>query len=784
MNKFKMYKRVLPSLGPIIFHHIFQLVNIIIFSVVILLFVFGNGQSGLFLAIVFILNTLIVIIQDIQARIVLEKLQMLTTLKITRINEDKTESLILAEEIKKGDSLKLKLGDQVPCDGIFLSADNLEISEALITGESDSFPKTIDSKVMAGSIITSGYGVMQASDLFIKSRLHVITGGVKKYAANPSSIQKANNKVIKYLGYIFFAVLLFVILRGVFIHESRLNIVMNIGALASALIPQGLVVVTTLLFAIGALNYSKRNILFQEINATEKLGWIKNLCIDKTGTLTDNILAVESVYTRPNLKEEDTLSLSYSCILGLGDSSQSILAVKRYLENNKIESNKIKTMKILPFSSWRRYGAVKLQEENKEQVIFVGTPDIFLPIVSNPEEKKWLEEITNKNVIEGKRILCIANSNITELPKDIRDAQLSMMAVFVFHNTIREGVIDAIKFFQDRGVHIRVLSGDNAQTVKAVALKVGINNSESVVTGEEMDKWSHSDFETLAHKYSIFAQILPEHKVKLVEAFKKDGFTAMVGDGVNDALAIKNADLGISMLDAVPVTRQVAGIILMKNSFTDLPRAVGLADHFIRSIEITSGIYINQCLITLFFFVIISVFGYSFPLTPLNITFINYFTVGFSGILISYWALSPSRKILPSNGKPFLKKIMPLIFYCSVIEAIGVSIILFFSPQYLKIASSNTLVWLSFIVFGYLFLIIASKVYCGILSRQEKIQLFLLGIFELVVLYIALKINFIVYFFNITKPYPSLDIVGKTLIIFMIFGFIQYLISRKFLTKK
>ncbi len=784
MHKFEIYKRVLPSLGPIIFRNIFILVNAIIFSVVTLLFIFGNFEAGLFLVIILFLNTFISVAQDIHARILLEKLQMLTALSVLRLNKDETETLILAEKIKKGDLIKLKLGDQAPCEGILLSAENLEISEALITGESDSFSKIRGDKVIAGAIITSGYGIMEAQELFRESRLSIISKDIKKYASNPSSIQQANNKIITYSGYILLAVLLFVFIRGTLIHASKLEMVMNAGALASLLVPQGLIVVITLLFAIGAANYAKRDVLFQEINATEKLGRIKNLCIDKTGTLTDNILVVENMYVPKDFKEVDAYALTRACIFGLGDSSQTVLAVKKYLEKNKInDEGGIAVTKTLSFSSWRRYGAIEIKEKETFRSIFIGTPDIFLPQISNQAEKKWLEGIIEENALTGKRVLCVTQSNKIEVLKNIEKVPLSVVAIFVFHNTLRQGIEKTIRFFQDRGIKIRVLSGDNAETVRAVTKSVGINGAESVITGEEMEKWNDIDFEINAHKYTVFAQVLPEHKVKLITAFKKDGFTAMVGDGVNDALAMKKSDLSIAMFDGVPVTRQLADVILMTNSFSDLPGAVELADHFIRSIEINSGLYINQSLVGLFFFIIISLFGFAFPLTPLNITFMNYFTIGFAGILIYYWALRPTGKILPANDKPFLKRIMPLVIYCAIVEAIGISIVFALSPYYLKIASSNTLVGLSFILFGFLFLIFAIKVYCGSITKKEKLQLFLLAIFELIVFYLMLQVPFFIRFFNITLPYPTFTYIYKTFAIFIIFGFIQYLIIKKLFLK-
>jgi cation-transporting P-type ATPase E len=783
MRRFELFRRVLPSVGPIIFRNFFVLVNVIISGVVVLLFVFGNGQAGLFLGIVFLLNTTIAAVQDIRARAILEKLQMLTALRVIRINKDQSETAITAEEIKKGDHLKLKLGDQVPCESVLVSGENLEISEALITGESDPFAKKVGEKIIAGAIITSGFGVVKAEGTFKESRLSTIAEGVKKYAVNLSSIQKDTNTVIKYSGYALLLVLIFVVARGIFIHASKLEIVTNSGALASTLVPQGLVVAITLLFAIGAASYSKRDVLFQEINATEKLGRIKNICIDKTGTLTDNVLVVEKMHIVQGFSETEATALTYAYIVGSGDSSQTILAVKKHLEENKKEGAEKEIIKALPFSSWRQYGAVEVREGEALQTVFVGTPDIFKSKISNPEEKKWMEEVIEENAKAGKRVLCALSTDGHQLSNDLSQISLSVVAIFVFHNTLREGVTNAIKFFQDRKIQIRVLSGDGVETVRAVAESVGINKAHEVVSGGELAKWNEADFKTQANKYTVFAQVLPEHKVKLIEAFKKDGFTAMVGDGVNDALAMKKADLGIAMFDGVPITRQLAGVILMTNSFSDLPGAVKLADRFIRSIEISSGIYINQSVLGLFFFALISIFGFSYPLMPLNITFMNYFTVGLPTILISYWALRPSGDIPPANNKPFLARVMPLVFYCSAVQAVGTALVLFLSPAYLKTAPSNTLVGLSFIVFGFLFLIFAAKVYCVSLTKKEKQQLAWLAILEIVVFFLALQIPILVRFFDITLPYPSFISLGEASLVFLIFGFIQYFMVKKFFLK-
>ena len=189
-------------------------------------------------------------------------------------------------------------------------------------------------------------------------------------------------------------------------------------------------------------------------------------------------------------------------------------------------------------------------------------------------------------------------------------------------------------------------------------------------------------------------------------------------------------------------------------------------------------------MVGLFLFVFLSILGYSYPLMPLNVTLINYFTVGFAGILIAYWALRPSSKIPRTGDKSFLMRVMPLVFFCSIIQALGIALIFILSPDYLKTSSSNTLVVFSFIIFGFMFLLFAAQVYCGSLTKKEKSQLFLLGVFQFILLYLILQIPFFVRFFSITTPYPSFVFAYKTLIVILVCVLAQYFMVKKFFFKK
>jgi len=258
----------------------------------------------------------------------------------------------------------------------------------------------------------------------------------------------------------------------------------------------------------------------------------------------------------------------------------------------------------------------------------------------------------------------------------------------------------------------------------------------------------------------------------------------MVGDGANDALAIKKANLGIAMFDGAPATRQLASVVLMNNSFAALPGGVELADNIIRNIEIFASIFLNQSLLGLFSFIFISLCGYQFPFTPLNITLINYFTVGFPGLLLSYWTLWPQGKVNPTNSEPFLKRILPFSLISSIFQAIGVLIIFFLSPEYLKVASSNTLVVLAFIILGFIFFICAPAVYQRTMNQRQKIQIAILGIFEIILLFVFFKTDFLVYFFNIIPFHLDQGEMTKVALVLTLFCGFQFVIAKLFISAR
>ena len=552
------------------------------------------------------------------------------------MRSDETVESVLVEDLQKGDRIQLRIGDQVPCDSVTITSQNLEINDGLITGESDSVSKKPDDHLLAGSIVTSGTGILRVEEVFVESRIARMTEGIKRYSINLSPIQRAINTTVKYAGYLLLFVIIFIVVRGILVDEPRVQMINNIGALSSVLVPAGLVFAITFFFSYGAAHLFRRQVLLKEVNATEKLGRIKNLCMDKTGTLTENSLAVEDMFVPETIDKNKAEEVMRAYIEGTQESSQTIVAIKKYIPDQPVTSE---IESAVPFSSWRRFGIVTLKDGDSAMTSYmVGPADVFLSRIEDQQEKNWVETLLETHAQQGKHLLMLVRS--------LSQNTYAVIAVFVFSNTLREGIQQTVDFFQDRGVHIRIISGDNLETVRAIAGLAGVRHTEHAITGPEMVSWNESEYRQQVRKYSLFAKILPEQKEKIIEALKYDGFTAMVGDGANDALAIKKADLGIAMFDGAPATRQLASVVLMNNSFAALPGGVVLADSVIRSTELFASVFLNASFAGFYFFIEVSVLGYAFPLSALNMAFNNYVAIGIPGILISYWIIVPKGKTL------------------------------------------------------------------------------------------------------------------------------------------
>lgn len=775
-ERFSTYKRMLFEIAYLIMHNVFVLVNIIIFGVVGLLIYFGDVREGLSLAFIISLNISLGIIQDINAWVVLERLQKLTALNVKRITHDKKYEVVSPEALAKGDRILLTLGDSIPCDSILIESNEMEVSEAVITGESSSTPRAKDAPLLAGSVVTAGSGIAEIETVFRKSRIAKMTAQIKRYKKDESPIQRTINSVVTYTGYLLIAVIIFIVIHGSATGTEWLNTIKTIGALSAVLVPQGLVVAVTLLFAFGGIHFYRRHVLLREVNATEKLARIKNLCVDKTGTLTENTLSVEKIIIPKGVEQTHAEDITRTYV-NTSDTSELMQALKRFLG----ESQSIyKSIAHIPFSSWRQYGGALIQKNAETHAVLAGTPEVFTPHMT-VDDRKWMAQIITKEAAASKRVFCLVQTDTREIPKDLNDSSLTPLAVFVLENKLRDGTRETIDFFQKRGVRIRVLSGDNTETIQAVSRISGIKNTEAMITGEEMNNWTQGDYDEKAKEYTIFARIVPEQKEHIIDALKKDGFTGMIGDGANDALAIKKADLGIAMFDGTPATRQVASVVLLHNSFTELPNGVRLADSIIENLYIFGAVFINQTAIGLFLYIFLTIFGHNFPFSPLNIAFTSYFAIGIPNMLIGYWAIRPAGEVGKTGSESFLRKVFPYSIVSGAFSAIALTFIMNIAvtTHAFTTAQSTTLGVLAYAFFGYLFFVLAPFAY-STAKRPARIQEILgIGLAEILIAICVFAIAPIRSFFDLTTiPLSALTLLAPTALAYLI---IQYSLARIFL---
>lgn len=751
------------DIGYIFSRNVFLLTNGIIAVVAGCLVLFGDMRAGIFLSCILIINMTLGLGQDIRAWYTLRTLQLLTAPRVTRMLPNGQEESVLTGAIRKGDTLRIRTGDEIPCDGTVIEAHALELSLGLITGEATPCPKKKGDSVLAGSIVIAGSGIFSPDTVFAESRIARMTEGIQKYRVSESPIQQSVNRVIRYSGYVLILVIGIVLLRGALLHASNIIVIKNIGALASSIVPQGLAFAMTLLFAYGAVHLYHRSVLLQEVNATEKLGRIRNLCMDKTGTLTENRPTVERMEIPSGMTIDEAKRLAGQYISATKDTSQTILAVKQYVGDGAGGGTFVD---MTAFSSWHPYGSVEmLSEQGKREILFLGGVEHFIPSLASEGEQVWYESVAREALREGKRVICLMRAHAEHLPKNIHEATFSFVAVFILSSQLRPGIPQTISFFQNRGVRIRIISGDHPETVRTVATLAGVKSCNQLITGKEMREWTDQDFLSHAHEYSLFARVEPEQKEKIIEALRQDGFTAMVGDGANDALAIKKADLGIAMFEGAPATRELASVVLMNNSFTALPGGVELADSIIQNAEIFASLFFGTALTGLFLFCGVSLLGYSFPLTPLNITLINYFTVGLPGILVSYWTIRPVEKARVSNGGSFLRKIAPFIIWSSLLQSIILLTLFLMSPDSMKGTASNVWVVLASIGIGHIFFLFAPGVYRGALRMNQRRDLALLTIVDSLLLLVVFHVPLLLVFFEIGRGVPT----GRALLLPIVF---------------
>lgn len=623
--------------GIIVKRNFLSPVVIAVYMLSFILLILGELRDAYFVSFVITVNFVIGVIQESRARIQLHKLELMSAPRAHRVTKDGRIEDVMYTELLNGDEIVLSNGDEIPADAELLSSKGLEVDESMLTGEAASVEKGQREMIYAGSAVVAGSAKAKVLAVGDDTKSGQMTQKLKQYVPEVTPLLKKINFAITLLS--FSAVGLGVLIAVVytFMGEDLVQIFKTITSGAIVVIPEGLLLASTLLLAYGSIKLASARVLPQKISAIEAMALVNVLCVDKTGTLTepevvfDEFIAfndqMDSKYYR------ELIGIAAQETSGGNSTGEAIMAAFPTPADYKVTD-------ILAFSSQRKMSGVRAEFGGHNQALFLGAPEYIAKIAR--VDKKQLEMAKNL-AAEGKRVLLVA----TQTKKDFGLKELvekndsKAVGLIVLRNDLRDGVEQTVSFLQSRGVSVRVISGDNPSTVQYIATKAGIIDTDRITTGAELAEMNDKEFFKTVYRSTIFARVLPEQKEKLVKTLQRQNkFVGMVGDGVNDALAIKQANLGVAMFSGAAPTRRVADIVLLNNSFTSLPIGMKLGNRIMQAIEIIATLFFHKIIYGVLLLMFTMILGIVYPFQPRHITFLNIFLVTMPTIM---WTLFPPK---------------------------------------------------------------------------------------------------------------------------------------------
>ena len=560
----------------IIKENTFTYFNLIFLVLSILLVIVGEYKDLTFLPVI-IANMIIGIVQELRAKRVLDKLNVMNTTKIVVIRDGK-EEVIPIEHLVLGDVIVLQTGDQIPADGQVISG-TLRVNEALLTGEADEIEKDVGTELMSGSFVVSGKAYARLEKVGKNSYVSKLTLEAKAMNSKEGSeMVRSINRLIKWVGIIIIpcGIALFIVARYVN-HLNLADSVVSMEAAVIGMIPEGLYLLTTIALALAAMRLARSQVMLHDMKSVETLARVNVLCVDKTGTITEPKMEVEKII--PVNTNKDDLAKNISVFAqNMPHDNATIKAVANAF-NQKAN---IQVKKIIPFTSVNKYSGAVVGEST----LLMGAPEFVL----RGQFKDYEKEI-NKYTSQGYRVLAFAKyPEALEDEKQKLSKEVDLLGYILISNPIRKEARNTFKYFERQGVNVKVISGDNPLTVARVAKQAGIKDADKLIDATEIGE---GDYEEVVRKYNVFGRVKPDQKKKLIKALQKNGNTvAMTGDGVNDILAMKSADCSIAMASGNSAAVQASQVVLLDSDFARMPKVVDEGRKVVNNIERSASLFL------------------------------------------------------------------------------------------------------------------------------------------------------------------------------------------------
>ena len=695
----------------IIHNNVFTFFNMILMLLAILLLMVQSYKNMWFVVIATI-NTGIGIFQEFRARATVKNLSLIKENRVTVIRQGMHIDIDV-EDIVIDDLVLYKAGKQVVADTIIENG-QISVSEANITGESKMIQKKAGDKLYSGSFVISGQSyckvIAVGKDNYIDS-LQIQASTLNKPR---SVILDTLNGILKFVGIIIipFGLMTFYIIYNNsplgydyipdFIANSAefKNAITKMAGSMSSMVPSGLVLLTTMTFAASVIKLGKHNTLVQELYSIETIARVDVLCLDKTGTITDGTMKVDDFillhqFSEHKYRRTDIRNIITSMNYSLDDNNQTAKALNDFFGKEE----KIKAKKIINFNSINKYSMVDLRIGG----FVLGAPEIIYR-----GQYKLIKSLVEEYAKKGKRVLLLAE--IDKIAKEKFTGKARGVALIVINDNIRENAPETIKQFIDSNVTVKVISGDNALTVSEVSRRAGVIGAEKYIS---MDTVHDDDIERIANEYNVFGRVTPEQKKILVISLQEnDHKVCMIGDGVNDILALKQADVSVSLKSATDATRNISHIVLLDDDFSNLPKVVKEGRQIVCNLEKASVLYLTKTLFTVLLTMSVLFLGKSYPFEPIHMFVIETFVVG---IPTFFLALEPHTRMF--RGK-FFKNIMKHIVPGSILLLINVMAVYFFSDHFYQLTNIQiTTISILAVTFAYWLILGLSSMPLNILRK-------------------------------------------------------------------
>ena len=636
----RMENHMVKTNKEIVKAHLLTYFNFLNLFLAILVLITGQFKNMTFMGVV-IVNAVIGIVQELKVKKVVDKLTVLTASKAHVVREGEKYEIDI-EEVVKDDILIVINGDQICADCTVLECDGLEVNESMLTGESKPVKKKAGDELMSGSFVVAGGGVGRVVHVGDENYAAELTRKAKTKKRATSEMQNTIKRIIAVISILIIPI-------GILLFRSQISaqgmtrneaIVATVAGIIG-MIPEGLVLLTSISFILGVGRLAKKRALVQEMEAIEALARVNVLCLDKTGTITTGELEVTEVLGLGEVKKEEVSEIMNELTFAFEDSNNTQEALKRYFHR----MDRFTVVQKIPFSSERKYRAIEFEEKG---CYVLGAPEFLL---QDDEEGAEILRKVNQYSEEGYRVLLLGKCGSVQA-EDGSVSEVSPMGLIVILDCIRKEAPDVFQYFRGQKVEIKVISGDNPVTVSKIAGKAGLLGAEKYVDASTLGDDPQS-YREAVQKYNVFGRVKPEQKQKLVHAYQSEKkVVGMVGDGVNDVLALKDADCGIAMAAGSDAAKQSAHIVLLDSDFAHMPSVVWEGRRVVNNVERSASLFLVKNIFSLLMSVFSAVFMITYPLEPAHISLISMFTIGIPGFLL---ALEPNKERI--KGK-FIKKVL------------------------------------------------------------------------------------------------------------------------------